>query len=177
MNVSTRREESILSSAGWDVSLRIPCKAEDDEKLGSKEESWVVRRELLEEEDMVLCLNGGLLSGGPPLGAFVFDPGILAFDEVGLRGVDSIDWPTSYGIRGESFEELKLAPDKAVEERRLPRFLPMVTSRSSERCPCSAYWGCSEGLLKADVNSSRTGNGVKFATWTDVRCLTRRYIE
>ncbi len=170
MNVSTRRDDKIFSRAGWEVSRRMPFSDMVEGPPTLSKPSGIVEWELDEEVDIVRCLCGGLDTGGPFPGDRTLEPDKLGFDAVRRRGVASNPGLGSLDL---SLTVLDDMLDIMVEDLRRPRFLPNVRSKSSDRCPCSAYCGCSEGLLRADVNSSRTGNGVKFAMWTAVMCRTR----
>jgi hypothetical protein len=55
-----------------------------------------------------------------------------------------------------------------------PRLRDKVTSRSSDRWPCSVNCGCSDGWERADAKASRTGKGVRLRTWMDEMCRIRR---
>lgn len=113
---------------------------------------------------MVRCRIGLAADGGPFVAARALGPVTPAFDGVLFRAGDAVVCACSATPNGESGEVLKFVAESSVADLRLPRFLPKLTSRSSDRCPWSAYCGCSEGLLRAEVNSSLTGKGVKFAT-------------
>ena len=174
MNVSTKRDDRIFSRAGCEVSRRIPLDERLEGPLVLSIASGILKWEMDEEVDMVRCLCGGLDTGGPLPGDRTLELGKVGFDAVLRRGVVSKAEPES---REPSLTVPEEILDRMVEDLRRPRFLPNVRSKSSDRCPCSAYWGCSEGLLRAEVNSSRTGNGVKLAMWTAVMCRTRRFID
>ena len=129
MKVSTKREDSIFSRAGCEVSLRIPCNDEAEELLGIIALSRIVMWELVDEEEIVRCRMAGLLNGGPVVVDRVVEPGMLALDTALLRGLASEGEPCSRIVFAESCETF----DSTVDDLRLPRFLPRVTSRSSDR--------------------------------------------
>ena len=54
-NVSTRRDDKIFSRAGCEVSRSMPCNDDVEDALRVSEDSWSVRWELTEDEEIVRC--------------------------------------------------------------------------------------------------------------------------
>ena len=187
MNVSVKRELMTFSSPVWEWSGSKAEAVVTAEALPKILDADAATRELVEDVLEVVLGRWGRAARGDLEGANESAPWLEVRPRVPPPLEKSTLVPEAFlplcsakllivppSCAPSSGFAFNLAVVEVVESFRA-RFLELIMPKSSV-VPGIAYWDCSTGWDKAEVNASRTGKGVRLRIWMAVMCRIRLWL-